>query len=262
MDKQDPHISVPPMSAQREEPSMQPLPPRAERKQQPIQPHNEGSSSTILTFVLVTSLIALGSAGGYWITTLQKQIANLQASNLSNQENLDQLRQGLSSTGESATTSLDALSVKNDEQDFEIRKLWDVSNKRNKKQIAANRESAKTLSSKLNTLQKVSAQREKELAQMQANQSNVLDKIKAVESTQSTNNEESKQRLLDQTRLIAATELSASQNRDELQQLNIQLKDLQQQLQKLRQKDTSDAMLSMQLTLDDIQARLSAMEAR
>ena len=260
MDKQDPRISVPPMSAQRDEPQVSSIPPIAEQDIKATESLQQSSSSSNAALIFMATLVLLITAGGaYWVITLQQQIENLQAINLSNQESMEQLRQVLSSTGKSATTSLDALSVKNDEQDFEIRKLWDVSNKRNKKQITANRETGKTLSSKLNKVQQESSKLDKQLTQVQTQQTKIQDLVKAAASAQVANKEELEQSLLNQNRSIAAMELSASQNRDDLQQLNEQFRKLQKQVS---EQESADAILSIQLSLDDIQARLNAVEAR
>jgi len=53
---------------------------------------------------------------------------------------LQLLQQKLTSTDEQANLSVDAMKILLKEQDHEIRKLWDLANKRNKKTIAKNKE--------------------------------------------------------------------------------------------------------------------------
>ncbi|MDO6806614.1 hypothetical protein Q4595_29415, partial [Wenyingzhuangia sp. 1_MG-2023] len=67
--------------------------------------------------------------------------------------NLKLLNERLSATGENASLSLDALKVLLKEHDSEIRKLWDVANKRNKGLIASNEKAIAASIASLKALQ-------------------------------------------------------------------------------------------------------------
>lgn len=86
----------------------------------------------ILWFLLLVALVFCGVLAAQFFQL--KQQSDLQV------EALAILQDRLSSTGEQANLSVDAMKILLKEQDHEIRKLWDLSNKRNKVDIASNKD--------------------------------------------------------------------------------------------------------------------------
>ena len=94
-----------------------------------------------LAIVALLVAIAMGGLAGFLFMQLQSVQQQLQASQKvlkSQADNLAVLNEKLSVTGENANLSVDALKALVKENGSEIRKLWDVSNKRNKANIASN----------------------------------------------------------------------------------------------------------------------------
>lgn len=85
-----------------------------------------------LWIVVILLLIAL--------VYMAVQIQKLQSQTDLQLKALQALQQKLTSTDEQANLSVDAMKILLKEQDHEIRKLWDLSNKRNKKNITKNTE--------------------------------------------------------------------------------------------------------------------------
>ncbi|GAA6136213.1 hypothetical protein NBRC116188_30030 [Oceaniserpentilla sp. 4NH20-0058] len=110
-------------------------------------PSSQVSSSTpkmLWLLVIISLVICVGLAVQFYQFKQQSDI-QLQA--------LTILQERLTSTDEQANLSVDAMKILLKEQDHEIRKLWDLSNKRNKVDISKNK---KTLDSQKKVLSKQS----------------------------------------------------------------------------------------------------------
>ncbi len=106
----------------------------------PANTTGKSAGAGLVAVALLLALLGLAAAG-YLYTLVQTMQTELLAARQTLQQqsvNLQQLNERLSVTGENASLSLDALKVLLKEHDSEIRKLWDVANKRNKGMIASN----------------------------------------------------------------------------------------------------------------------------
>ncbi|WP_221797834.1 hypothetical protein [Oceanobacter mangrovi] len=106
----------------------------------PVSNNSAGGSSALAIVALLVGLLAAGAAGFLFWQTQQLQQQLVSANDIVDKQgaSLKALNDRLSATGENASLSLDALKVLLKEHDSEIRKLWDVANKRNKQGIADN----------------------------------------------------------------------------------------------------------------------------
>ena len=124
---------------------------------------------------LVMILLLATAAAGWFGWQQHQQLAALQS-------NFDELNQRLASTDDSLSKSGDALLLKIKEQKetlekhwSEIRKLWGVSNDRNKKQISKNEKAVTSNSSRIATLQKSTASLGKLTKQQELNNKKIAD---------------------------------------------------------------------------------------
>lgn len=110
-----------------------------------------------LAIIALLVAVAMGGLAGFLFMqfqTMHQQLANAEKIIRSQAENLNVLNEKLSVTGENANLSLDALKVLIKDHDAEIRKLWDVANKRNKADITTNQKSIDDLKGSLAGLDK------------------------------------------------------------------------------------------------------------
>ena len=104
------------------------------------QPASAKPSQTLAISALVLAVI-LAALSGWLFTQLQsqqQQLLNAEKLLRSQAQNIEVLNERLSVTGENANLSVDALKTIVKEHDSEIRKLWDLANKRNRADIATN----------------------------------------------------------------------------------------------------------------------------
>ncbi len=135
---------------------------------------------------LLALLIGLGAAGfsGYLLVELQGAQQQLAAANerLDTQGDMvDVLNDKLSVTDESATVSLEALKVMLKEHDSEIRKLWSIANKRNKKLIADNGKAIDQLEASSKTNAQAAKALESQLAEQALADSAMTERLGQVE---------------------------------------------------------------------------------
>src|SRR5690606_18692096 len=104
------------------------------------QPASAKPSQTLAISALVLAVLLAGLAG--WLFTQvqaqQQQLLNAEKLLRSQAQNIEVLNERLSVTGENANLSVDALKTIVKEHDSEIRKLWDLANKRNRADIGMN----------------------------------------------------------------------------------------------------------------------------
>ncbi|QQD23431.1 hypothetical protein GJQ55_02560 [Venatoribacter cucullus] len=104
------------------------------------QPAGAKPSQTLAISALVLGVLLAGLAG--WLFTQvqaqQQQLLNAEKLLRSQAQNIEVLNERLSVTGENANLSVDALKTIVKEHDSEIRKLWDLANKRNRADIGMN----------------------------------------------------------------------------------------------------------------------------
>jgi chromosome segregation ATPase len=166
---------------------------------------------------------------------------------------LQKLQSQLSDTGEQANLSVDALRIQLNEQGSEIQKLWDLTNKRLKVDIARNKEliddqgkiltqhsaglesqdkSNKSLQQQNKDLEnKLSQQAEQLLAQNKALQADVADMNKRLKAVP----EAAQKQLDEQSASIKAIDATRIQHNRRLSQIDKQLENLKAELQGLKQ---------------------------
>ena len=201
-----------------------------------------------LAIVALLVAVAMGGLAGFLFTqiqTMQKQLANAETIIRSQAENLNVLNEKLSVTGENANMSLDALKVLLKDHDSEIRKLWDVANKRNKADIASNAKAVSGLKSSVAGLNKdIKATAD----QAQKAESALAKKIDSKAS--------------ELTKRIAKVEAGAldlpAENQLRIAQATEQLQTLEATVTKMRQSGGN--LGDMKLEIEDIQIRLDRIQ--
>ena len=181
---------------------------------------NRGSN-TNKAFMAAIILLALGLI---YITLkfekAQNQLVKHTSTLKVQAENLALLNERLSVTGENANLSTDALKVVIKEQDSEIRKLWDVANKRNRHNIEQNTQAITVLN---NTLKKQHDEHSKKLHTFEQEAQQLHKQQTATLATQTKEFQHLQQQ-------VQAFELRASQQQEMLENKNKQLTQLQKNL--------------------------------
>lgn len=207
------------------------------------------AKQTLATVALVIALVMGGLATFLFmqLQSVQKQLNQAQGVIADQGKNLQRLNDQLSATGENANLSVDALKILVRENSSEIRKLWDVSNKRNKANINANITAIKNLKSSVAGVKKSQSAAQKaqtaalataknEIAATVDNKVNTLSvRVKQVESATSD---------------IATAQLAISQNSDALQTLEARVAEIK----------TGGNLGDIKLEIEDIQIRLDRMQ--
>jgi chromosome segregation ATPase len=111
-------------------------------------PAKEGNFSGMLVFVIVLMAIMMG-IGGYTLYEVQKKLEKSNLLLAKGQENFAELERRLNATGTDVSKTLESIGKRLEDNELEIRKLWDVSNKRNKDWILANQKAIETISSSI-----------------------------------------------------------------------------------------------------------------
>lgn len=115
------------------------VPPKKPGKPAPENNSPKGGSGAMVWLLLVLILVLAG--GGIWqFQLMQKELMATRAELKSAQESLQQVTGEVSATGENLDQSGSALRSELKVVNSEIRKLWDVANKRNKKWIVINKD--------------------------------------------------------------------------------------------------------------------------
>lgn len=207
------------------------------------------SSGGIFSFILIFILIAFSAFLFMQLQNVQKQLAKT-SQLLANQDaSLVDLKERLSVTGTNANMSLDSLRVVVKEQDSEIRKLWDLSNKRNRSEIADNTKGVAALKKTLNTL---------------AAQKNALKKQQdEFETKQVKLNEQ----FTAEDKVIAARLDKSAVRLQSLDETNIRLTQQGETIQSLytdvaaiKKANTSSEIANIRLQLSDVSKRITRMQ--
>ena len=131
----------------------------------------QGSSSKWLWLLVIVLMTACGA--------LFAQVQQLKQQGKKQVQALSVLQERLTSTDEQANLSVDAIKILLKEQDHEIRKLWDLANKRNKNDIAEIKE-------KVDDQGKIVAQYQAKIGQVEKSQNKNAADIKAVQASTET----------------------------------------------------------------------------
>lgn len=158
---------------------------------------NTPSTKGLWALVLILLLLLIGLAAAGWVFYQQLEQVKLQLDHELSQsdQRLGTLATELSSTGESVSSNIDALqrtaaTLANNHQSLEaeqkkqmdeIRKLWDVSNKRNKTLIDENRKDIKAVQTELTAQKKTTVAL---AADLKKAQQQVLDGVKRAEAAE------------------------------------------------------------------------------
>lgn len=206
------------------------------------------AKQTLAVAALGLSVVLIAVAGFLFMQLQKVQTSLLKAENIiqGQTENLAILNEKLSVTGENANLSLDALKVIVKEQDSEIRKLWDLSNKRNRPDIAKNLKSINSLTSATKSLDaKLNKQQQGLDTQQQAlnKQNTALDTLgKRITSAEGT------------LASMAEVELRLAQQAEMLNGLEAAIK-------KLQQGGLGAEAAEFRLKIEDLSIRLDRLQA-
>jgi chromosome segregation ATPase len=192
-------------------------------------PAKPGNFSGTLVFVIVLMAIMMG-IGGYTLYEVQKKLEKSNLLLTKGQENFAELERRLNATGTDVSKTLESIGRRLDDNELEIRKLWDVANKRNKDWIQANQKAIESISSSLDKTVKGVDGVSKQMKAV-AGRFEVLDKdMKKLQTTLSDENAE----LVTQITLV----------RGQVQDQAVELKGVARQLSLLssRQKTNEEAI--------------------
>lgn len=199
---------------------------------------------TLAMIALVLAVI-VGALAGLLFTqlqTVQQKLERAEGVIVSQADNIDVLNEKLSVTGENANMSVDALKTSADEHDSEIRKLWHLSNQRNRPAIAANKKAVAAVKSTASKAQSgVSAQKKKTAAlekQIDTELAEIKERLEKVEFS---------------TKSLAEIELRISQQNESIQSL-------QANIAELKKSGLGQDAADIQLQLEDIGIRLDRMQ--
>lgn len=166
-----------------------------------------GSAAGGVWKTLLIALLLVACATGWFGWRQHQQLTALQ-------NNFDELNQRLASTDDSLSKSGDALLLKiKDQRDTlekhwsEIRKLWGVSNDRNKKQISKNEQAVAANKGRIAGLEKATANLARFSKQQEQNSKKIAD-INSTALTVSAEIEDLQQRLQDAATLLSSMQQS------------------------------------------------------
>lgn len=191
-------------------------------------------------WLLLLMIIAMGGAGFWQFSLLQQDLKETRSQLQSAKENLNQVTGEVSATGENLNQKNSSIRSELKELDSEIRKLWDVSNKRNRQWILINKDNV------------VKAQKTADVALEMADSANAsADKINKNLNTLNADVKESDQILKTMSTEQVASQSEMTVNMDALRKQVAELESLLAQQKKRnsefekRIKDQKDAVKSM-----------------
>lgn len=215
-----------------------------------------------LATVSIILVVALSALSGYLflqLQTMQTQFSQVQRMLDQQGQGLGGLQEKLSVTGENASLSLDALKTIIKEQDKEIRKLWDVSNKRNKSNIASNRKkTAKNASDLKKQASKLSAA----MSEQKDALSKSINDTKADLATLSTDmGNKISQVEASALAAPAALEIQLSQQKEDLEALKKAVKNFPKpNNEKVNMARYDNDIRDIKLAIEDLQIRLDRLQ--
>lgn len=190
------------------------------------EPPPSNGSNGVAVFALTLALVLAGGAIFLFLQLqdLQQSFAKAQQKIQEQNENANLLNERLSVSGENTTLSMGSIQAKNNEQDSEIRKLWDLSGKRNRSAIEANTKA-------ISAVQAEDKKRQAELASLQQKVGQLAELDKRIKTAE--------KRLLDITELelrLAQQQEATQQSTKDIQALSKDLKKATQDNDKLRKQ--------------------------
>lgn len=200
------------------------------------------AKQTLAIVALVITLI-IGALAGFLfmqLQTVQKQLNEANELIVSQGANLKKLNDQLSTTDENANLSVDALKMLVRDNNKEIRKLWDLANKRNRPNISSNTESVTALKKSVASVEKkVASTSQKTTAQVANLKKDMEASVARLSNTVSGLSPD-----------INEAQLRISQNSEAIQVLDAKVSSIKQG------GDIGD----MRLEMEDIQIRLDRIQ--
>lgn len=172
------------------------------------------------------------------LQNLQKSLDEAQAVIQSQANNIEVLNEKLSVTGENANMSVDALRSTVKEHGSEIRKLWDLSNKRNRSEISANSKEITSIKSEISKAKASVAAQQKKSSELEQQWVKANERLAKVEFS---------------TKSLAEIEMRISQQSESIQAL-------QTNVAELKKSGLGQSAADVQLKFEDINIRLDRMQ--
>jgi chromosome segregation ATPase len=215
-----------------------------------------------LAIVALVLSIAMGAFAGFLFMQLQEANAQLKkAESILNghSTNLDELNNKLSASDENANLSVGALKILLKDNAKEIRKLWDLTNKTNKPNIAKN---GKTISGVKASVAKVDKKATGISKKVVAANSNISGNKKSIAALKArlTNSQKTLEAKLAEVKssvsgLPAATEKRIGDNEQSIRSIDATRKKLNSSM-----AEVESQFNEMKLEIEDIQIRLDRMQ--
>lgn len=203
------------------------------------------SKQTLATVAFIFAVAAAAFAGFLFmqLQSAQQKLAGAEQLLNSQAKTLHEISEKLSVTGENANLSVDALKVIIKDHDAEIRKLWDLANKRNRGDIVTN---AKNIEAVKASVAANASAANKEIEKQQ----------KQLAANEAADAELKKRMAKAETRLtsVADAEIRLAQQSEAIQALN-------NEIARLKKSGLGADATDIRLQLEDINIRLDRMQA-
>lgn len=208
------------------------------------------SSNALAIVALLLAIVGLAGAGFLYmqLDKANAQLAMTQDVIERHNDNIEILNDKLSVSGENANLSVDALKIILREQEQEIRKLWDISSKRNRSDIDKNTAAINKVSQSVAG----AAGSRSELSSLAGKLSALSGRVATVESAVSS--------------MPADVELAVAQNKEAIDMLDGSVTSLRQKVEKVGSQPASGGgasyaeLTNMKLEIEDIQIRLDRLQ--
>lgn len=191
---------------------------------------------TFLLLFLIFGLVALG-----WLVWQQQQSMSLMSEQLTeSHKQVTRLSSQLTDTETNITANVESVDELISTNEFEIRKLWDVSNKRNKNWIHTNQANIAMNQERLTELDQSLTQIETDatttISNMVAQQRDIADKINLLTQQSNQLNDTIKRQVEQNTQSIQAIDVSRQQNNQRLVDTSRRVNNLESRLNALERR--------------------------
>ena len=201
-----------------------------------------------MTWFLLVLVVALGGAGGWQFYEMQQVLEDTRSQLQNAKDNLSQVTGEVSATGKTLNQSDSSIRSELKEVNSEIRKLWDVSNKRNRQWILINKDNVVKATKKADDAASEADKANKAIAGLSKELKDTSQSLKAMSSEQ----------------VAAQSEVTADLQamRSQLEALQSQLAQQKKQNAELEQRirDQSDAVKSMDNFRQQINRQIHQLE--
>ncbi|MCW7554018.1 hypothetical protein NX722_15600 [Endozoicomonas gorgoniicola] len=201
-----------------------------------------------MTWFLLVLVAALGGAGGWQFYEMQQVLEDTRSQLQNAKDNLSQVTGEVSATGKTLNQSDSSIRSELKEVNSEIRKLWDVSNKRNRHWILINKDNVVKATKKADNAASEAGKANKAIAGLSKELKDARQSLKAMSSEQ----------------VAAQSEVTANLQamRSQLEALQSQLAQQKKQNAELEQRirDQSDAVKSMDNFRQQVNRKIHQLE--